>query len=729
MADESDEEVPVEGSQNKDTKGLYAMLGVQTDADAPTIRHAYHQQSTLYHSDKLAGRSEEQKTLMNERFQRINEAYQILSDPRTRAAYDYAGKVGVERLALIPAHFTSAESISKALDALDFELEAKKAAKLVGSQGKMTISLNVLPLTIWPTRRNRPRLTPQLPKDMSAMPDSTVAGTDSAPASDNAAPTAPPPEQQQQAQEQQPQQPSSQDGMAAAAAKLQPSEMQVTPRKVILDGKEMFILVPGDQFQQTLLEAERSGAIPQPGAQVPNQNQGRGRRPPPSLMRRVAAALKPYQLELSHTFQIPLSFMRNANMMVSANAMQGKQGASTSIKLVVETVRSQMVAWSMAVRLAVGGIKVSVRQARTLSRIWALVSNLVLVDQSGLLPEYTIDLTRQLSKFATITNTWKMAVSGSGFFRTVIAHDPSGTGERAKSCSVTIGPGSVAINFSRHEAIIFSRGRKDEKRCRISQQLQFEPLSGTTHIVYDLLVPVGRLRKIGFGVSAQLPFCVTPFPFAPVVCNERWRTMTQFHLIFQQSQHVIAIPMLVSASTKLHVAVQLIGLPWAVYRLGLLFGKPVLELHEARKAREARKAIAEELKQAREKALLEQESLRSVVESRRAAEDSQNGLVIINATYALTLSRWADSNREESVPTSLDVTIPLQSLVTHSRLNLPEGSRAELPGFYCLDPSADPADVSLKISYWFRGVRHTATFTEKEAVYLPQVEHQDQSHK
>lgn len=63
----------------------YAMLEVPATASAAEIRRAYHRLARKYHPD-LNGQLPDN----DQRIKRLNEAYAILSDPTTRAAYDAA---------------------------------------------------------------------------------------------------------------------------------------------------------------------------------------------------------------------------------------------------------------------------------------------------------------------------------------------------------------------------------------------------------------------------------------------------------------------------------------------------------------------------------------------------------------------------------------------------------------------------------------------------------------
>ena len=65
----------------------YAMLGVTRDADAETIKKAYRRLARQLHPDV----NPDPET--QERFKEVSRAYEILSDPQKRAAYDRGGDV------------------------------------------------------------------------------------------------------------------------------------------------------------------------------------------------------------------------------------------------------------------------------------------------------------------------------------------------------------------------------------------------------------------------------------------------------------------------------------------------------------------------------------------------------------------------------------------------------------------------------------------------------------
>ena len=70
-------------------RDFYEILGVPRNADKDTLKRAYRRLARQYHPDvnREAG--------AEERFKEINRAYEVLSEPETRANYDRFGEAGV----------------------------------------------------------------------------------------------------------------------------------------------------------------------------------------------------------------------------------------------------------------------------------------------------------------------------------------------------------------------------------------------------------------------------------------------------------------------------------------------------------------------------------------------------------------------------------------------------------------------------------------------------------
>ncbi|NCC36250.1 MAG: J domain-containing protein [Chloroflexia bacterium] len=66
----------------------YALLGVERNAKIDAIKKAYRQQMVLYHPDRYVHANSDEQAYASRRAQRINEAYQVLSDFVARTAYN-----------------------------------------------------------------------------------------------------------------------------------------------------------------------------------------------------------------------------------------------------------------------------------------------------------------------------------------------------------------------------------------------------------------------------------------------------------------------------------------------------------------------------------------------------------------------------------------------------------------------------------------------------------------
>ena len=68
-------------------RDYYEVLGVDKGASDDEIKKAFRQQAKKYHPDLHPGDKEAEA-----KFKEINEAYEVLSDPQKKAAYDQFGQ-------------------------------------------------------------------------------------------------------------------------------------------------------------------------------------------------------------------------------------------------------------------------------------------------------------------------------------------------------------------------------------------------------------------------------------------------------------------------------------------------------------------------------------------------------------------------------------------------------------------------------------------------------------
>ena len=72
-------------------KNYYEILGVEKTATADELKLAYRKLAKKYHPDMYVSASEQEKKDAEAKFNDINHAYEVLSDPQKRAAYDTYG--------------------------------------------------------------------------------------------------------------------------------------------------------------------------------------------------------------------------------------------------------------------------------------------------------------------------------------------------------------------------------------------------------------------------------------------------------------------------------------------------------------------------------------------------------------------------------------------------------------------------------------------------------------
>ena len=75
--------------QKKPARDYYAILKVPKDASDRKVKKAYHAMAKKWHPDKNRQAGQEERLAKAERnFKLIARAYEVLSDPDVRAAYD-----------------------------------------------------------------------------------------------------------------------------------------------------------------------------------------------------------------------------------------------------------------------------------------------------------------------------------------------------------------------------------------------------------------------------------------------------------------------------------------------------------------------------------------------------------------------------------------------------------------------------------------------------------------
>jgi curved DNA-binding protein CbpA len=82
------------GEEDEQHTSYYSVLNVSKDASQDEVRKAYRTLANVFHPDKH--RDEGVKDQAQQAFSRLQEAYEVLSDPERRQVYDVYGKQGLD---------------------------------------------------------------------------------------------------------------------------------------------------------------------------------------------------------------------------------------------------------------------------------------------------------------------------------------------------------------------------------------------------------------------------------------------------------------------------------------------------------------------------------------------------------------------------------------------------------------------------------------------------------
>ena len=85
-------------SSRLDQLDYYTLLQVEDGADPATIKKAFRRFAQKYHPDQFIDASEKKRQSASEIYRRGSEAYQVLTQPEERAAYNEALDLGQLRL-------------------------------------------------------------------------------------------------------------------------------------------------------------------------------------------------------------------------------------------------------------------------------------------------------------------------------------------------------------------------------------------------------------------------------------------------------------------------------------------------------------------------------------------------------------------------------------------------------------------------------------------------------
>ncbi|XP_040591036.1 dnaJ homolog subfamily C member 11 isoform X2 [Mesocricetus auratus] len=128
-----------------DNEDYYSLLNVRREASSEELKAAYRRLCMLYHPDKH--RDPELKSQAERLFNLVHQAYEVLSDPQTRAIYDIYGKRGLEMEGweVVERKRTPAE-IREEFERLQREREERRLQQRTNPKGTISVGVDATDL-------------------------------------------------------------------------------------------------------------------------------------------------------------------------------------------------------------------------------------------------------------------------------------------------------------------------------------------------------------------------------------------------------------------------------------------------------------------------------------------------------------------------------------------------------------------------------------------------------
>ncbi|KAI0659323.1 DnaJ-domain-containing protein [Cubamyces menziesii] len=127
-----------------DDEYFYSVLNLPKAASDHEIRERYRQLSIVFHPDKQT--DERRKEAATERFLEVQKAYEVLSDPVTRRAYDILGSEGLLLVQSADFRHLAEEDFERELRRQQRELVRQRVDQAVHPRGNLTIGLDASPI-------------------------------------------------------------------------------------------------------------------------------------------------------------------------------------------------------------------------------------------------------------------------------------------------------------------------------------------------------------------------------------------------------------------------------------------------------------------------------------------------------------------------------------------------------------------------------------------------------
>ncbi|KAJ1665019.1 hypothetical protein IW140_003632 [Coemansia sp. RSA 1813] len=124
----------------EDSTDYYAALNVPRTASTEDIRNAYKQLSRLFHPDKH--HDPQRREWAQRQFHNIHRAYEVLTDPRSRDAYDQLGERGVKMSKALGFKVQSPRDLQDMFEREVRRLRMEEVERWAQSKSKISVDLN-----------------------------------------------------------------------------------------------------------------------------------------------------------------------------------------------------------------------------------------------------------------------------------------------------------------------------------------------------------------------------------------------------------------------------------------------------------------------------------------------------------------------------------------------------------------------------------------------------------
>jgi DnaJ family protein C protein 11 len=120
-------------AETESDPSYYAILNVSKEASADEIKRAYKSLAQVFHPDKHL--DDDLRDKAQEAFSKLQEAYEVLSDPQKRDVYDVYGKEGLSAGLSVGTKLKSTDELRKEWEAFKAQQQRAREEAMANHRG------------------------------------------------------------------------------------------------------------------------------------------------------------------------------------------------------------------------------------------------------------------------------------------------------------------------------------------------------------------------------------------------------------------------------------------------------------------------------------------------------------------------------------------------------------------------------------------------------------------